>query len=53
MNDIPNQLIINWEHTGLGLSLWTMHQAGEKVIHIANVDDKQQITVILASNMTG
>ena len=33
MNDIPDQLIINWDHTGLYLlpaGQSTMHRAGEK-----------------------
>ena len=56
MNDIPNQLIINWDHTGLSLlptGQWTMHCAGEKVVPIAHVDDKRRITAVLAANMTG
>ena len=43
MNDIPDSLIINWDHTGLPVvptGEWTMHQAGDKVIPIAHVDNK-------------
>ena len=56
MNDIPDQLIINWDHTGLSLvptGQWTMHQFGDKIIPIANSDDKRQITAVLAANMSG
>ena len=56
MNDIPDQLIINWDHTGLSLvptGQWTMHQAGDKVVPIAKADDKRQITAVLAANMAG
>lgn len=56
MNDIPDDLIINWDRTGLHLvptGQWTMHHAGEKVVPIANSDDKRQITAVLAATMTG
>ena len=56
MNDIPDQLIINWDHTGLSLlpaGQWTMHRAGEKIVPIGHVDDKRQITAVLAANMAG
>lgn len=56
MNDIPDELVINWDQTGLPLvptGNWTMHHAGEKVIPIAHVDDKRQITAVLAATLTG
>ena len=56
MNDIPDELIINWDQTGLPLvptGEWTMHRAGEKIIPIANSDDKHQITAVLAASMAG
>lgn len=56
MNDIPNDLIINWDHTALKLvptGQWTMHRAGDKIIPIVNVDDKRQITAVLAATMSG
>ena len=56
MNDIPDDLIINWDQTGVPLiptDEWTMHRAGEKFIPIANSDDKRQITAGLAASMAG
>ena len=56
MNDIPDKLIINWDQTGLPVvptGQWTMHHAGEKVVPIANVDDKHQITAVLAATLAG
>lgn len=56
MNDIPDQLIINWDQTGLRVvptGQWTIHHAGDKVIAIANVDDKSQITAVLAATLVG
>ena len=56
MNDIPDELIINWDQTGLPVvptGQWTMHHAGEKVVPIANVDDKRQIIAVLAATLAG
>ena len=56
MNDIPDELIINWDQTGLPFvptGEWTMHRAGEKINPIANSDDKRQITAVLAASMAG
>ena len=56
MNDVPDDLVFNWDQTVLHLvptGQWTMHQAGEKLIPIANSDDKRQITAVLAASMTG
>ena len=56
MNDIPSQLIFNWDQTAIhyvSTGQWTMHKAGEKIIPIANSDDKRQITAVLAVTMNG
>ena len=56
MNDVPDELILNWDQTGLPIiptGQWTMHHAGDKVIPIAHADDKQQITAVLAASLTG
>ena len=56
INDIPNELIINWDQTPLHIvptGNWTMHQAKEKKIPIAHLDDKQQITAVLAVSLNG
>ena len=56
MNDIPDELIVNWDQTALHLvptGQWTMHRHGEKVVPIINSDDKRQITAVLAASMTG
>ena len=56
MNDIPDELIVNWDQTGIHLvptGDWTMHRAGEKIIPINNSDDKRQITAVLAASMAG
>ena len=56
MNDIPDDLVINWDQTALHLvptGQWTMHHAGDKVVPIINSDDKRQVTAVLAATMTG
>ena len=56
MNDIPSDLIINWDQAGIQLvptGDWTLNQAGEKIIPIRNSDDKRQITAVIAAAMTG
>ena len=56
MNEIPHELVINWDQTALQLvptGQWTMHRAGEKVIPITSSDDKRQITAVFAASLTG
>lgn len=48
MEDIPFDLIINWDQTGIRyvpVGSWTMV--------IAGVDDKRQITAVFAGSLTG
>ena len=56
MNDIPNDLIFNWDQTAIQLvptGQWTTNRAGEKLITIPNSDDRRQITAVFAASMTG
>ena len=56
MNDIPKDLILNWDQTAIQLvptGDWTMNEAKVKKVVIANSDDKRQITAVLAATMTG
>ena len=56
MNDIPNEMIFNWDQIALQLvptGQWTMHHAREKVIPIANSDDKCQVTAVIAATLIG
>ena len=50
-SDIPPSLIFNWDLAALKFvptGEWTMQCAKEKIIPIANSDDKRQITAVLA-----
>ena len=56
MNEVPIDLIFNWDQTGLQLvptGQWTMNEAKAKRVMIANSDDKRQITAVFAATMTG
>ncbi len=56
MNKIPPEMVFNWDQTAIQLvptGQWTMNRAKEKVIPIANSDDKRQITAVVAATMTG
>ena len=56
MNEIPWDLTINWDQTALSIiptGDWTMEKQGAKVIPIANVDDKRQLTAVLAATPGG
>ena len=56
MKDIPEQLIINWDQTGLSIvptGDWTMEKEGTKIVPIAHNDDKRQITAVLAITASG
>ena len=56
MHDIPPDLIVNWDQTGLKIiptGDWTMNRSGEKIVPIVGSDDKRQITAVLAATYTG
>ena len=56
MNDIPPELTFNWDQTPVHYvptGEWTMHWQKEKIVPIANSDDKRQITAVLAVMLTG
>ena len=44
MEDIPESLIINWDHTGIHyvpVGAWTMEKEGSKRVEITGTDDKR------------
>lgn len=53
---IPDSLIINWDQTGCQLipgGDWTMDQKGAQQVSITGLDDKRQITLLLAITKSG
>ena len=56
MEDIPMELIFNWDQTGLHLipqSNWTMERKGSKRVEVKGLQDKCQITAVLCGTMHG
>ena len=56
MNNIPEDLIFNWDQTSIHLvpvSEWMIKKQGTKNIIVTGVDDKLQITLVLAATMIG
>ena len=55
MEEIPFDLIINWDQTGIHyvpVGSWTMEKEGAKRVEIAGADDKRQITAVFAGSLT-
>ena len=56
MEEIPQDLILNWDQIAVHyvpVSNWTMAMEGLKKVAIAGIDDKRQITLVLAATMSG
>ena len=56
MDDIPPELIINWNQTGIEyvpVSSWTMAPRGSKRVEIIGKDDKCQITGVYGCSLSG
>ena len=56
MEDIPPELILNWDQTGISIvpgSTWTMEAKGSKRVEIVGTSDKRQITAVFCGALTG
>ncbi len=56
MESIPPELIIDWDQTGIKyvpVSCWTLEKIGLNRVEIAGIDDKRQITALLAGALSG
>ena len=56
MEDIPHDLIFNWDQTGISIvpgSTWTMELKGSKRVEITGISDKRQITAVFCGTMAG
>ncbi len=56
MEDIPAELIFNWDQTGLNLvpvSTWTMACKDSKRVEIKGLGDKRQITGVFCGTLIG
>jgi len=53
LNDIPPELIFNWDQTGINLvpsPLWTLDKKGKKRIDVAGHQDTRQITAVMCGS---
>ena len=56
MEEIPSDLIINWDQTGIKyipVSNWTMADEGSKRVEVVGADDKRQITAVFGITLSG
>ena len=56
MDEIPPELILNWDQTGLNLipsSSWTMEQRGARRVEITGLNDKRMITAVFCGTLCG
>ena len=56
MEEIPKELVINWEHTGIHYipaTNWIMAPEGSKRIELAALDDKKQFIAVFAAILSG
>lgn len=56
MEEIPSDLIINWDQTGINyvpVSQWTMDKKGSKRVEVVGITDKRQITAVFAGSVSG
>ena len=56
MEDIPADLIMNWDHTSINIvpsCPWTMEEKGAKCVDCVGLDDKRHITAIICATLSG
>ena len=54
--EVPPNLVIKWDQTGIKyipVLNWTFKAKGSKHVEIRGVDDKRQITALLAGTLIG
>ena len=55
-NEVPPDLIIKWDQTEakfVPTSQWTLEQQGVKQVDVTGLDDKREMTVLLACTLSG
>ena len=53
---IPDELILNFDQTGVSIvpvSNWTLESEGSQQVEITGLEDKRQVTVLLAETLAG
>ncbi|CAH1248589.1 POGZ [Branchiostoma lanceolatum] len=54
--DIPDDMVINWDQTGVNIvpvGDWTLVEAGARQVPVVGHEDKRQITLLLAISLSG
>ena len=54
MEDIPADLVLNWDQTGIHyvpVSSYTTEKEGSKRVEIVRIEDKRQITAVFSATM--
>ena len=55
-NKVPPELVINWDQTGtkfVPTSQWTLAEQGAKQVDVTGLDDKRDMTALLACTLSG
>ena len=56
MEDVPPELVLNWDQTGIKLvptTSWTMNEVGARRVELIGSSDKQQITAVFCGSLVG
>ena len=56
IEDVPSDLILNWDHTGINIvpsSTWTMEAKGSKRVEAVGLNGKRQITTVFCASLSG
>lgn len=56
MEDIPPELILNWDQTGIKIvptTTWTMERRGTKRVEVIGTSDKRQVTAVFCGTIQG
>ena len=56
MEDVPPELVLNWDQTGIKLApttSWTMNEIGARRVELIGLSDKQQITAVFCGSLVG
>ena len=51
MEDIPPQLIFNWDQTGISVVPGSMDEKGSKQVEIFGISDKRQYTALFCGTL--
>lgn len=56
MEDVPPELVLNWDQTGIKLvptTSWTMNEVGARRVELIGLSDKRQITAVFCGSLVG